>query len=106
MLSGLARYCEEGMGFGGRYFAPVDFMYGVQRSYPRLFRTGSAFRLERLEDYDNVLARLRALPAALDGVRRTLEAGVRAGMVYAEGTLTRVDAQFDKLQVRDWCRQT
>ncbi len=99
VLGKQSRYCEEGMSFGGRYFAPINFMYGVQVAMPRLFKTPDVFRLESLGDFDNVLRRLAAIPEALRGVEETLRAGVRAGMVYSEGALSRVDRQFDAMQV-------
>jgi uncharacterized protein (DUF885 family) len=62
---------------------------------------GSSLRFETLKDYEDWLARMRALPAHLDQVVALLREGMREHMVHPKIIMERIPAQIDKQIVSD-----
>ncbi len=94
-----AKFCEEGMKYKGYLLGNIHFMGGVQKGLPRFFKTPGAFKLDKLEDFQTVLKALKGVPKMMGGIKESLEAGIKQKVTYSAGVLSRVDKQFDKLQV-------
>ena len=62
---------------------------------------GSSLRFETVKDYEDWLARLRALPTALDQFTALLREGIRERMVHPRVIMERIPAQIDKQIVSD-----
>ncbi|HEX4605865.1 MAG TPA: DUF885 domain-containing protein [Candidatus Angelobacter sp.] len=62
---------------------------------------GSSLRFETLKDYEDWLARMRALPVYLDQVMALLRQGMREHMVHPKIIMERIPAQIDKQLVSD-----
>jgi len=62
---------------------------------------GSSLRFETLKDYEDWLARMRALPTHLDQVIALLREGMREHMVHPKVIMERIPAQIDKQIVSD-----
>ena len=62
---------------------------------------GSSLRFETLKDYEDWLARLHAVPAALDQFTALLHEGIRERMVHPKVIMERIPAQLDKQIVSD-----
>src|SRR5438270_11604600 len=57
---------------------------------------GSSLRFETLKDYEDWLARLRAVPTALDQFTALLREGIKERMVHPRVIMERIPAQIDK----------
>ena len=62
---------------------------------------GSSLRFETLKDYEDWLARLRAVPTSLDQFTALLQEGIRERMVHPRVIMERIPAQIDKQIVSD-----
>jgi uncharacterized protein (DUF885 family) len=62
---------------------------------------GSSLRFETVKDYEDWLARLRAIPTALDQFTLLLRQGMRERMVHPRVIMERIPAQIDKQIVSD-----
>ena len=62
---------------------------------------GSSLRFETVKDYEDWLARLRAVPTALDQFTALLRQGIREHMVHPRIIMERIPAQIDKQIVSD-----
>jgi uncharacterized protein (DUF885 family) len=62
---------------------------------------GNSLRFETMKDYEDWLARLRAVPTALDQFTALLQEGIRERMVHPRVTMERIPAQIDKQIVSD-----
>jgi len=62
---------------------------------------GSSLRFETVKDYEDWLARLRAVPTALDQFTALLREGIRERMVHPRVVMERIPAQLDKQIVSD-----
>jgi len=62
---------------------------------------GSSLRFETVKDYEDWLARLRAVPTALDQFTALLREGIRERMVHPRVIMERIPAQLDKQIVSD-----
>jgi uncharacterized protein (DUF885 family) len=62
---------------------------------------GSSLRFETVKDYEDWLARLRAIPTALDEFTALLREGIRERMVHPRVIMERIPAQIDKQIVSD-----
>jgi uncharacterized protein (DUF885 family) len=62
---------------------------------------GSSLRFETIKDYEDWLARLRAVPTALDQFTALLRQGTRERMVHPRIIMERIPAQIDKQIVSD-----
>jgi uncharacterized protein (DUF885 family) len=58
--------CVRGFPFKGYLFADIDFMQGIQTDLPNNFRSRGFFRMDTVQDYSRILARLREIPAYID----------------------------------------
>ena len=92
--------CVSGMKFKGYLFPPVDFLGGIQVEYPRMVSDPKKTVLTTLADYEDLLARLKAIPTMINQIIQRLKQGVKEGFTYAKESMTGVDAQFEKLQVQ------
>jgi uncharacterized protein (DUF885 family) len=61
----------------------------------------SSLRFETVKDYEDWLARLRAVPTALDQFTALLREGIRERMVHPRVIMERIPAQIDKQIVSD-----
>jgi uncharacterized protein (DUF885 family) len=61
----------------------------------------SSLRFETVKDYEDWLARLRAVPTALDQFTALLRQGIRERMVHPRVIMERIPAQIDKQIVGD-----
>lgn len=62
---------------------------------------GSSLRFETMKDYEDWLARLRAVPTALDQFTALLRQGMKERMVHPRIIMERIPAQIDKQIVSD-----
>src|SRR5438270_9067854 len=73
-----------------------------QREGPQTADTlGDALRFETVKDYEDWLARMRALPRFLDGFTALLRQGIRERMVHPRMIMERIPGQIDKQIVSD-----
>ena len=73
-----------------------------QREGPQTADTlGDALRFETVKDYEDWLARMRALPRFLDGFTLLLRQGMRERMVHPRMIMERIPGQIDKQIVSD-----
>lgn len=93
--------CLDGLKVKGHLFAPISFKSGIQNDIPGYFGRNNFFKLENINDYENVLKRLSKIPDQLLTIKETLEIGIRENMTFALESMTRVKGQFDKLQVKN-----
>jgi uncharacterized protein (DUF885 family) len=92
------RYLDRLEQYKVRWF-PMSFN---QREGPQTIDDlGSALRFETAKDYEDWLARLRALPTALDQFTALLRQGMREHMVHPRIIMERIPAQIDKQIVTD-----
>jgi uncharacterized protein (DUF885 family) len=61
----------------------------------------SSLRFETVKDYEDWLARLRAVPTALDQFAASLREGIKERMVHPRVIMERIPAQIDKQIVSD-----
>lgn len=80
----LQRFPVERMPIAGNYGPQLDFAYLVK---------SSPFR--NVRDYENYLARLRALPLLLEQIEALMRQGLASGWVLPVEALTAMPAQFD-----------
>jgi uncharacterized protein (DUF885 family) len=83
--------------FGGIYLA-VSQVGGVQQSIPAVL---GAVRPRNVEDYEDLLTRLRAIPTPVDQAIALLEKGLKAGITPPRVTLRDLPAQVGYLIVDD-----
>ena len=88
------------MKFKGYFFPPVDFLRGIQVEYPRMVSDPKKTVLTTLDDYQDLLDRLKAIPRMIHQIIQLLKQGVEEGFTFAKESMTGVDAQFEKLQVQ------
>jgi uncharacterized protein (DUF885 family) len=74
------------------YLMPINQRGGIQT----LDELGDRLRFETLKDFEDWLARLRALPALMDQNIALMKEGARARIMWPKIVLNRVPAQIDK----------
>ena len=74
------------------YLLPINQRGGVHTADELV----DLLRFRTLEDYDDWIARLRALPLAVDQTMALLREGVRARILWPKITMERVPAQIDR----------
>ena len=79
------------------YLIPLDQSGGVQT----LDDFANFVPLNTLKDYENWLARLRALPNLLEQTRTLMEAGIAAEIMPSSDTMARIPAQLQRHIVED-----
>ena len=84
----------------GYLLPPVNFLEGIQVEYPRLVSDSKKTKLGSLKDYEDLLARITALPGMVNQIIILLREGMKQGVTYAKESLGGVDFQFEKLQVQ------
>ena len=62
---------------------------------------GNSLRFETMKDYEDWLARLRAVPTAMDQFTALLREGIKERMVHPRVIMERIPAQIDKQIVSD-----
>jgi uncharacterized protein (DUF885 family) len=87
----------EGDRFHGEYL-PVTQVGGVQQGIPQVLAVMPA---RSVEDYENILARLRALPKVIDQTIALLDKGLKEGITPPRVTLRDVPTQVGNLLVDD-----
>ena len=87
----------EGERFHSEYLA-VSLVGGVQQNVPQLLATVSA---RDVQGYEDILTRLRGIPAAIDQAIALLEKGLQEGITPPRVTLRDVPAQVGYLLVDD-----
>ena len=91
-------YENEIEGFQYRwYLLPLNQLDGVHT----VNRLADALRFETLKDYEDWLARLRALPRRIDQTVMLMRAGIKEGIIHPKIVLQRVPAQIDHQTVSD-----
>jgi uncharacterized protein (DUF885 family) len=79
------------------YLAPIDQRGGIQT----LDQLADQLRFSTAKDYDDWVARLRALPAYADQTIALLRAGIKERVLQPKVIMQRIPAQFDKQIVDD-----
>ena len=74
------------------YLMPINQRGGMQT----LDELGDRLRFETVKDYDDWIARLRALPVLMDQSIALMKEGARAHIIWPKIVLSRVPAQIDK----------
>ena len=92
--------CISGMRHKGYLFPPVNFLEGIQVTYPQLVSDPKKTQLESKKDYDDLLSRITGLPGMIDQIIELLREGMVQGVTYPKESLGDVDLQFEKLQVQ------
>jgi len=100
ILQGELQPCVSGMKHKGYLLPPVNFLEGIQVEYPRLVSDSKKTKLGSLKDYEDLLARITALPGMVNQIIILLREGMKQGVTYAKESLGGVDFQFEKLQVQ------
>jgi uncharacterized protein (DUF885 family) len=91
-------YGNEIEGFQYRwYLLPLNQLDGVHT----VNRLADALRFETLKDYEDWLARLRALPLRIDQTIALMRLGIKERIIYPKMVLQRVPAQIDHQIVGD-----
>jgi uncharacterized protein (DUF885 family) len=91
-------YENEIDGFQYRwYLLPLNQLEGVHT----VNQLANSLRFETLKDYDDWLARLRALPARIDQTITLMRQGIKEGIIYPKIVMQRVPAQIDHQIVGD-----
>lgn len=88
--------CVEGFQYKGYLFPPVNKMENIAHDYPQLVARA---RLDSVRDYEDLLARLRKLPAMIRQITALLRLGIKEGVTFAKESLAGVDERFEALQV-------
>ena len=93
-----AAICSKGMKLQAYLMAGPSFIQGgVQNDLPESFGKAENFKLECLQDYHVIIQRLKCVPKYVSNVIEVLKEGVRKNMTLSIHTITRSNAQFDKL---------
>jgi uncharacterized protein (DUF885 family) len=79
------------------YLLPINQLGGVQT----VNQLAEALRFESIKDYEDWLARLKALPIRIDQTIALMHLGIKEGMVHPKAVLQRVPAQIDHQIVGD-----
>ena len=79
------------------YLLPLNQRDGVQTAD----ELADALRFATVKDYEDWLARLRALPVLVEQTTALMKEGIRAGMVHPRVIMERVPAQIEKQIVDD-----
>ena len=79
------------------YLVPLNQRDGVQTAD----ELADALRFATVKDYEDWLARLRALPVLVEQTTALMKEGMRAGMVHPRVIMERVPAQIEKQIVDD-----
>jgi uncharacterized protein (DUF885 family) len=87
----------EGFRFPSEYL-PINQLGGVQQSVPRLLTLMPA---ESVEDYEDMLARLRAVPALIEQTVALMDRGLAVGVTPPRITLREVPQQVRNLLPED-----
>ena len=90
--------CKTGLKYPGYLFPPINFLEGIQTTYPRMVSQKKYTKLGSLKDYQDLLERLRKIPTMISQIIDLLKQGMREGVTYARQSLGGVDAQFEALQ--------
>lgn len=78
----------------GFHFWRVDHLYGIHMSFPALVRQDHPRRTVR--DLENLVARYRAYPRAVDAVAANLRVGLARGMIAPRESVRRTIAALDQ----------
>jgi len=93
-----AELCYDGSKFKGYYFAPVNFMGGIQTSFANNFKPSSGFlKTDNLKDHKDIINLLKQVPRYIEQIKILLQKGIETGMTYHEASMSRVDKQFETL---------
>jgi len=92
--------CISGMKHKGYLLPPVNFLEGIQVEYPEMVSDPKKTPLRSLKDYDDLLARITAVPTMIDQIIVLLREGMKQGITYAKQSLGGVDLQLELLQVQ------
>ncbi len=87
----------EGYRFPGEYLA-INPMYGIQQSIPQILTIMPA---GSVQDYEDILSRLRGLPTVIDQTIALLDKGLKEGITPPRVTLRDLPAQVGNLLVED-----
>lgn len=87
----------EGERFHGEYM-PINQVGGVQQGIPQLL---SNTPVRNVKDYEDLLARVRAIPAVIDQTMALLDKGLKEGITPPRVTLRDVPDQVGNLLVED-----
>ena len=90
--------CTDGLKYKGYLFPPINFLEGIQTTYPRMVSQKKYTKLGSLKDYQDLLERLRKIPSMISQIIDLLKQGMREGVTYPRESLNGVDDQFEKLQ--------
>ncbi|HYL94085.1 MAG TPA: DUF885 domain-containing protein, partial [Alphaproteobacteria bacterium] len=80
-----------------RYLVPLDQRGGIQTQD----ELADQLRFQRVKDYEDWIARMRALPVLMDQTIALMRQGIRERMVHPRVIMERVPAQIDKQIVTD-----
>ena len=87
----------EGHRFHGELMA-ITQLNGVQQNVPQMF---ALMRATNVQDYENILARMAAVPTVIDQAMARLEKGLEKGVTPPKVTLRDVPQQIQNLLVDD-----
>jgi uncharacterized protein (DUF885 family) len=79
------------------YLIPINQLWGVQN----LDDLAKALPFEQLKDYEDWLARLRALPAYIEQTMELMREGIKQRIILPQIVLERIPAQLDHQIVND-----
>jgi len=79
------------------YLLPVSHQGGIQTEN----ELADALRFATVKDYEDWIARLRALPLYVEQITALMKEGIRAGIVHPRVIMERVPAQIEKQIVDD-----
>ena len=92
-----AEVCSRGMSLEAFLMAGPAFISGVQGYLQDAFGDETSFDLKDLKDYDVVVQRLKHVPRFVSNITEVLKEGVRKNMTLSAPSITKSEAQFDRL---------
>eukprot|EP00094_Tigriopus_californicus_P005138 TCALIF_04952-PA protein Name:"Similar to Slc25a15 Mitochondrial ornithine transporter 1 (Mus musculus)" AED:0.50 eAED:0.50 QI:0/0/0/0.33/1/1/3/0/767 len=94
-----ANACHRGIKAEGYYFPPVHYIRGIQSFLVEQWVLDGLFEYKTVDDLQNPLKRLKAIPAYIDDIINTLKEGASKNMTFAPESFHKTKEQFAALQV-------
>ncbi|TRY62907.1 hypothetical protein TCAL_05766 [Tigriopus californicus] len=90
--------CMRGIDLEGYVFPAITVFNGIQST---INYEPSAYEFNTVEDLQNPLKRIKALPQRINDIIEALEVGITRNKTYAKDSLDRIKEQFEALYVND-----
>jgi len=88
--------CANGLQYKGYLFPPVNIMSSVAVTLPNVIKNT---QLDSIQDYEDLLNRLKKVPKMIQQMKALLQEGIKEGYTYAKESFSGVVRKFADLQV-------